>query len=503
MSQTDGLGTRALRAVSWTLVGNVASNVIRIVVVAALGRLLTPAEFGAIAASMTLIQLARIFRLLGVGHALVQRETIEPGHVESATTFSVLLGIGMCALVFALAPLVGDFYRIPELAPIVRGMSLMFAIRSLSTVAAALCQRDMQFRTLAMVDLVAYACGSAAAIGFAAGGLGAWSMVYGYLIEASLITILLLAVRRPPLGLRARWVYLRDLLRFGVGMTVTQVSMLFAQQIDNVVVGRALGKTALGFYSRAYELVTYPAATFQSVAGTVLFSAFSRIQDDAERLGRAFRGGLFVNAIVLLPASTGLIVLAPEFIELLMGEGWDAAVLPFRIMAVSMLFRVSYRLSHIIAMSSGRLFALAMWQLVYGGMVLVGALIGVRWGIAGVACGTAIAIGVNFVTVSRLGLARTTLGWRGLVAAHGQGALAALTALAGAWPVAHLLRQTSASPAVIIAAAAAAGSIGFVLLLWRGVRDPASDWSWAWGMARGLIGKKRGRGTRAPAVDPS
>jgi O-antigen/teichoic acid export membrane protein len=488
---SEGLGKKTLRGVTWTLVGQVLSNVSRVAVLAVLGRLLTPTEFGQVAAGLTVIGLALALKSVGIGLALVQRREIEPAHVEAAFGFSLLFALALSGAGVLLAPLIADLYRIPDSAPIIQALSVMFLLRGLAWTSSFLCQRDMNFRALALIDFVAYIIGSAVTIALAVAGAGAWSLVIGYLVEAGLGSAALLWVRPPPLRPRIRWHALRDLLGFGTGQTAAGIANYFANQGDYIVVGRFVGEAALGFYTRAYELIRYPSLIFNNIVGTVLFSSFSRLQDQPDRLGQAFRRVLFLNGALLLPMSAGLIVLGPEAIRILMGPGWDNAVLPFQIMAVSMLFRTSYKLGGIVARSSGDVFHLAWWQLVYAVLVTGGALVSVRWGITGVSCTTALAVAFHFLALTRLALQRVTLSWSEVAAAHAPGLLSAALVVAGALPVVLLLRHLDAGAAVIAVVGVLAGTAGPLLLLVLALRRGHPDWIWAWDTLRQIAGKKR------------
>lgn len=486
-----GLGKRTLRGITWTLVGQVASNALRIAVLAILGRLLAPEEFGQVAAALTVIALALALKNVGVGMALVQRREVERGHIEASFGFSVLFALALSAAIFAGAGLIADLYDIPESAPLIRALSVMFLMRGIASTSSFLCQREMSFRALAVIDFTGYAAGSVVSIALAFSGVGAWSLVVGYLVEAAVGSAGLLAVRPPPLRFRIRWAPLRDLLGFGGGQTAAGIANYFANQGDYIVVGRTLDAAMLGFYTRAYELIRYPSLIFNNVFGTVFFSSFSKLQDDPDRLGLAFRRVLFVNAVLLLPASAGVIVLAPEAIRLLMGPGWDAVVLPLQIMAVSMLFRTSYKAGGIVARSSGDVFHIAAWQVVYAVVVTVGAMVTVRWGMSGVACSTALAVALHFMALTRLALRRVSIGWGDVLAAHVPGLAAAGLAVAGSWPVAALLRQEGAGAAPVVVAGTIAGALGPLALFLIALRRRHPDWVWVWQTVRQVGAKKK------------
>ena len=490
---TRGLGKKARRGITWTLIGQIVSNGLRIAVLAVLGRLLAPAEFGLVAAALTAIGLAQAFKGIGLGIALVQRRELTSAHIEAAFGFSLLFSLALAGGMFLAAPLISGLYDMPAATPILRALSVMFLLQGVASTSSFLSQREMRFRALVLVDLTAYVAGCITSIGFALWGAGAWSLVAGYLVEASLSCAALLRLRPPPLRFRIRWQPLRELLGFGSGQTAAGIANYFGNQGDYIVVGRFLDAAALGFYTRAYELIRYPSVIFQNILGTVLFSSFSRLQGQPDRLGQAFRRVLFLNGAVLLPASAGLVVLAPEAIHLLMGPGWESAVLPLQIMALGMLFRTSYKASGIVARSSSDVFQVAGWQVVYAVVVTGGALLTVRWGIVGVSCTTALAVLLNFLTLTRLALRRVTLTWGAIVRAHLPGLLAAALVVAGALPVALLLRQVGAGVVTVAVAGTIAGSAGPAALFLLSVRRGDGDWVWAWQTLRQVAGKKQRR----------
>jgi PST family polysaccharide transporter len=464
-----------------------------------LGRLLAPTDFGVVAMAMTVMMLAQTIRDVGVGVALVQRKELSAAHIEAGFGFSIALGVVLAAGLVLAAPAIGAAYQ-PAVVPILRGLAVLFVLRGIASVPQALLQRAFDFRVLTQIDASAYALGSLVSIVAALTGAGAWALVIGYLFEASVNVALLLVVRRPPRPRfdRAR---LRELLGFGGGMTLAQLANYVATQGDYVVVGRALQAAALGFYTRAYELVRFPASTFTSVVGNVLFSALARLQEQPERLARAYRRVLLLNAAVLLPASAALVVLAPELIATLMGPGWSATVLPFRVLAITMTCRTGYKIGGIVATSSGQAAAIAACHAIYAVLVVGGALATVRWGITGVAASTSFAIAMTFVSISWLAVRRAGLRGSAFLAVHGVGLGCAAPVLVGVVPMASLLRGVGAPAPLIVVAAGAVGAAGFLATAWLAIRRwPESDAAWAWATLRGMLSRRGDRRAAAASI---
>jgi PST family polysaccharide transporter len=451
------IGHQTRRGIRWNLVGAVVTNTLRLVTVVVLGRVLDAHDFGVVAAALSVTVLFHNVRDLGLGAALVQRAELDRAHVATAFALSVYVGLALGAGIALAAPLIGALYGIEESVPVLRALGAIFALRGLSQVSLALCQRAMDFRAIALVDAGAYTAGTIVAMASALNGAGPWSLVAGYLTEEALTAALYLSLRRPVVSLRIARAPLSDLLGFGASQTVIQIAGILATYGDNFVVGRVLGAGALGYYTRAYDLIKLPSAVFGNLVGNVLFPAFSRLQADRERLAAGFRRVMMVNGLVLLPASAALIAIAPEAIRVVMGPGWDDAVLPFRILAITMLMRTSYKVAAMVATAAGAVSAVALANVVYMVCVIAGAAFSIRWGIAGVATTTALSLIVVYVHCSYLAMAVSGVTARELLGAHVPGLGLAVVVGAAAWPAALALRAAAAPAALRFAAIALLG----------------------------------------------
>ncbi|HTR55121.1 MAG TPA: lipopolysaccharide biosynthesis protein [Kofleriaceae bacterium] len=486
------MGRKAHRGLKWSLAGTICTNVVRLVTIPVLGRLISPAEFGLVAAALVIIAFGQVVRDVGMGAAIVQRETLTRPQIDAAASFSVIFGTAVGLVVFAAAPVVARLDDSPSLTAMIRALAAMFVIRSLGTVPRALCQRDLEFRALTIIDFGSYFAGSVVTIVLAAMGASVWALIIGYLVE-SVTSTAAVFVLRPT---RLRWTRAiadsRGLFHFGLGSTLGDLASYFANNGDYMIVGYSLGNEPLGLYTRAYELMRFPSAVFSNVAGFVLFSAFSRLQGSPERLGRAFRHGTFLTAVILLPASAALIVVAPEMIRLLLGNGWGEAVFPFQILAASMMARTAFKIGLTLARGAGAVYAVAIASGMNAVLVFVGAAIGSHWGIVGVSVAISIECTLQYVWFCVLGLKQTTLGWPSLVAIHVEAVLAAVVGLAAVIPIATGLRSIGASDAVIVIGCGVAGLFGLMVAAVIGKVRSHADWLWIWEAARNQLLRRQG-----------
>jgi PST family polysaccharide transporter len=437
-----------------------------VLVLAVLAHLISPAEFGVVSAALVVIGFSAIFSQLGLGPALVQRPELAPEHEETAFAVSVLLGLVLAGIVWWLAPVVADFFRIPRVAPVLRVLAWIFPLQGLGTVAESLMRRDLRFRWLANVDVITYAFGyGLVGIALALAGWGVWALVAGQIAQTLLDVVLLLACRPPRIGLPG-WRAFTDLVRFGGGFTIALVASFFALQGDNLVVGRWLGPAALGLYDRAFQLMSAPATNLGMVLDNVLFPTMARVQGEQERLAVAYRRGVSLIALCVVPVSAVLMLIAPEIIHVILGPRWGAAVLPFRILAIGMLFRSSYRLSDSLARATGAVYRRAWRTIVYAALVIGGAWIGQHWGIAGVAVGSLFALAVNFVLMAQLSLHVSGITWRSYFRAHTPAIMLTAASLPVVWVVVAALRHWRLNPIVVVSITAGASLIWSLSLTW-------------------------------------
>lgn len=389
---------RTLDSLFWMMSSKGFDYIISLVITVVLARLLTPEEFGTVAAAMLVIKFSETFSMMGIGPALIQRQTLTIAHVRTGFTLSLLLGAVFFTAVWFLAPLISTFFQIDNFIPVLRTLVFIFPIHSISMVAESLLARELKFKHVANIELFSTAFGyGLGSVALALSGFGVWSIVFGTLMGTSLKSILVLIAQKHPK--RPLWdkEAAKNLMSFGGGMTITGLSGYFARQGDNLVIGWGLGAQALGVYGRAYNLISMPVNMIGKVLDQVLFPAMAAVQEDSKRLQSAYKIGLSSTALLTLPLSAILLILAPEIIMVLLGPNWMGVVRPFQILAFAVYFRTAYKISASLARAVGAIYRQAWLQTVYALLVVVGSLIGLHWGVSGVAVGALMAVTIHYL----------------------------------------------------------------------------------------------------------
>lgn len=470
-SRKKSVEHRTIKSLFWMLSGTAGASVLNIVVLAILARLLSVEDFGVVQAAMVVVLFTDLFSHIGVGPAVVQRADLTERHIRSGFTFSLLFGILSMIALLILAPAIAAFFRMPGLTPIVQAMSIAFPFTGIAVVAEGLIQKRLDYGKLSAINLASFALGyGIPAIAMAVLGYGAWALAMGVVAQRILRSVMLLVATAHAIRLDWHPQSLRELLGFGLGSSIGDVLNFVALQGDQAIIGRYLGEGALGVYGRAYGLMAVTVKAFGAVLDKVMFSAMSLKQDDPAKLKLGYTRGLSLVALTLLPTSVVSMALAPEIIYLLLGPQWTAAIVPFQLLAVGMLFRVSYKLSTALAKATGNVYRIAPRQGLYAALVLIGTYAGaMRNGVDGAAAGVLVALFVHFVVMAQLGVSiLREMTWSDFVQAHVPALCLAAVTGAAAWGVERALHEARVHQAITLAAgllaAGAAAAIAISLL---------------------------------------
>ena len=459
------VGRRTVAGLGWMFLSGGGQVVLQVLVLAVLARHVSPAEFGFASAGLVVVALTAVFTEAGVGPALVQRPLVTTRHVRTAYTFQVTVAITLWAVLALGANAVAGIFAMPRVADVIPLLTFGLVLQAL-TLGDFLLQREMAFRPIALVEFLSWTVGyGGVSIVLALWGAGVWAIVFGHLAQALIRTVLFWVVRphpvRPLVDPRA----LRDILGFGGGYTLGWWANFIARQGDNFVVGRWLGASSLGLYTRAYSLMRQPATLFGRVVGRVLFPAMAAVQDDLPRLRRTYVLSVMAVGLVVLPFTMVVAVLSTEVIVVLLGERWLGVRAAFSIMVFGMLFRTSYKLSDALTTATGHVYQRAGRQALYAVMIVGGAFVGQRWGIEGVSAAILVALAANFLLMARLVLRVTGGAWSEFLRAHVPGTLLAATLTGPTWVVARALRDRDVPDAMVLAAACGVAGVATLLVL--------------------------------------
>ncbi len=372
------------------ITGKIANFGVAFVSLAVIARILTPADYGLVAMVASATAFFTIFADFGLSLVTVQRAHVSDRQLTTLFWINVAFGLALGLLAASLGPILVWFYGDARLLPVTFGLALVFPVAALGTQHEALLKRNMKFRRLASVRLLSSVFAAAMAIAAALLGWGYWALVVQPLAAALSATLMCwLAYRWIP-GRPARCDGLRGMLGFGGALTTHGMIGYFANNMDNVLLGRFWGDAILGLYATAYSLMMRPISLAGYGVGEAAIPALSRSAVTPESFPSSFRRMFAVSCILGLPMFAVGVFWPDDIVRTLLGSKWTnaSAIVPWLFLAG--LARMLMVPTGWIYVASGRPKRMLGWQLMWTPAIVLSFVVGLPYGAVGVATAYAV-----------------------------------------------------------------------------------------------------------------
>jgi len=379
------LEKRSVRSGAVTLTAQGIMFLLQLGAMMVLARILTPADYGMMAMVVAITGFANIFIYLGLSTATIQKAEIN--HAQVSTLFWVNAGFGalVTLLVAAISPAVAWFYHEPALVGIMLTLSLNFLISSLAVQHNALLTRQMQFFTIAKIQVLAMLAGIVAAIIAALQGMGYWALVINSLVSTTFQAGgAWLALRWVP-GMPRRNTGVLSLLKFGGDVVGYNVINYFSRNLDNILIGRYVGSASLGLYSKAYQLLMMPITNLRDPLNAVAMPALSRLQHEPAEFRKYHLELLSFLGFISMPLVAFLFVGSDRLISLVLGPQWMGASELFRILAFAAFMQTVGSTRGVVLLSTGNSRKYLVLGAVRAVFLCISFVAGLAWGVRGVA----------------------------------------------------------------------------------------------------------------------
>lgn len=466
---SDSIDRHLVSGMAWTAALRWVAQFVSWVGTAFAARLLTPADYGLVQMAMLAIGLVRMVEDFGMDAVLVQDRSIEGVRQARLAGLILTAGVVLCVAFVALSVPIATFFKEPQVAMLVGALSLLCITDALQVIPRALLQRDMQFSKLAWLQFIQVLATQAVLVAGAYLGWGVWSLVFNSLGGAVTVTLVLILWKPFSVAWPREIAQLATPLLQGWRILASRFAWYAYGSADQTIIGRFLGKDALGTYSFAMTFSTTISQEFSSIVGRVVPGVFSTVQHLHAELRRYFLLLTELLCLVALPVSLGTAVVADLVVALALGPQWDAVVMPLRILCVYSAFYSCQALVGHILLWTGR-FRANMWCSVLAGLFMpIGFYLGTRWGLPGVAW--AWVIGFPLLNVPAFVIAFRAIsisGWSWLKAV-GPASIGCVVMLAAVLAVRRVLPQSLALPVytVVCVGVGAVAYVCTVLLLFR------------------------------------
>lgn len=324
-----------LSGARWTLAARVGMQLVTWPITIVVMRLLQPGDYGVFAIALLISGFITLFSELGLGVALVQAPALGEQQTRMACTLVLLLNGCIALLIITLAPLIAAVFAEPEVTPVMRVLTLELLVTAMAAVPLALLERALKFKQVSLGHMAGGVTGSVVTLAAALMGAGVWALVAGALAAAlarSIAWIVFLGRVVLPGAMRVETI--SPMVRVSGHVLATRVLWYCSGQADQLVLGRLLHASALGLYNVSAQLAMLPAGKVMEAVNRLALPILSRLHADTQGLQSTHRNNVALLALYGFGVCWGVAAVAPEFVEVVLGEKWRQAIWPLTMLSL-------------------------------------------------------------------------------------------------------------------------------------------------------------------------
>jgi PST family polysaccharide transporter len=381
---TEGLDRSLITGIAWTGGVKWFAQILSWIATLIIARILTLGDYGIANMAATYIGLVQLVSDFGLSAAVVQQRDLSDDDIARLGGTSVLLGVFFSVLSAVLANAIAAFFEEPALRDATLVLSITFALAGLQVLPRSLLARDLRFAALAWVEGLEALVLTVATITLALMHFGYWALIIGGLVSRVAGTIALLFTYPHRISWPTPLQRIMAPLTFGGHVLLASLAWYAFRSADMAIVGKELGKIALGAYAIGFNLASIPVERISALVSRATPAVLAAVQTDAAALRRYLLRLTEVLALVTMPVAVGLALVSREFILVFLGSKWEPAVGPLRVLALAAVFRSVAPLLNQVLVATGQarrnMQATVAIAIVLPPLFLVGS----RWGITGV-----------------------------------------------------------------------------------------------------------------------
>ena len=322
---------KSVKGTIWSFADNFMTIGCSFVIGVVLARLLSPSDYGTVGVLSIFLSLANVFVDCGFGTAIIRKKDRTQDDMSTAFYFNIAVGLFTYLILFLISPLVADFFRIPILNILLRVLGLCVFFNSLSIVQIAQFTANLKIKTIATVNVCTQVPMGLVGIFFAYQGFGVWTLVIQQVGSSLLKTIILWGLSKWRPSTSFNMDSFKYLFNFGWKLLSANLLGTIFNEIYSFFIGRFIGTSQLGLYSKANNLASQPRQILVNVINRVVLPIMVETQGDTNKIRSVYSRLIQMTCFVVFPVYFLLLTIAKPLILLLWTAKWEGTIILFMI----------------------------------------------------------------------------------------------------------------------------------------------------------------------------
>lgn len=325
----------AFKGASWLAFFKLTSQLISWVVTIIIARILLPEDYALIAMATIITSYAEIFSELGLGASIIQRQSHTTKDLSSVFWFSMTISVFSALCCFPVSYITAEIFNEENVIPLTQTVSVLFILSGLQIVPLSLLKKDLDFRTVGMIEMKSTIISSVAMVIIAYLGGGVFALAGGRIVRGFVRTyVVYKAVGWRP-ELHFSFYEARNYIRFGVAVAFSSSLYYVFEASDRFFGGRSWSLEDLGYYLFALQLAKMPTEKIVVLINQVSYPVFSKLKTSVDDFNKFYLNAIKMTSILVFPIFIGGFFVGDEVISLILGEKWTPMIFIFEFLCLA------------------------------------------------------------------------------------------------------------------------------------------------------------------------
>lgn len=322
-------------SIIWNGIDKVGYQVIALVVGIVTARLLSPTDFGYIAALALFTTLSNVLVESGFTTALVRRDGNTKEEYTAAFIFNIAISLLFYIVLFVCAPTIAEYFNMPPLRSLSRVIFLAIIFNAFCIIPNIILSKALKFKEIAIADLTGMLVSSVITIVMAIYGFGYWAIAAQQVSIVAIKAIVMCALCHWTPSRKADFRVIKNIFSFSSVLIISSMISTIVKYIYNFYIGPRYPSEQLGYYGQAYKFHQIPPTVIASTLSGVAYPVFSKLNNEPDRQEAYIHKIMRMTAFITFPVMIGLYAVSPNFISVVITDKWMPMLPYFKLLIIA------------------------------------------------------------------------------------------------------------------------------------------------------------------------
>lgn len=349
-----GYKKKAIAGIGWlgTLQG--MTQVIALIKLVILSRILSPNDFGIFALVTATLITYETLSESGFSYAVIHAQTQIKKIAKTLLLLNIIRGCILSILILVTAPFIAAFFNNNFLASLLILASFIPLLRGLINPYTINFQKELNFNKYFIFQFVPAIANAFFSIVLVITFESVSSLVIALILSTLSEVLFSYLLTERDFSQTIKIEDVKKLFSFGKWITAGGLIIYLTTQIDNLIIGKVLGTTALGLYDISFRLSNIAFTQITDVISKVMLPIYAKINSEKSRVRTIFIYNVMATSLPAFFISAVFLVFPNQILQIFFGSQWTSAATILQILSVYGLLRAVIGPCGPILMAGGR-----------------------------------------------------------------------------------------------------------------------------------------------------